>query len=182
MQDRQDQTCSSFRFLQKIAILVREQRKPADIRGSHERVICIVDDEARLAAVWLFHVFTLQVVDFHFVIITSFGVISGKASSLFKCTVRQFFPVRLDNDMRAGNALSMKPPVAACGKLERQLIILKIVFSNINMEAIRGEIMERLAFCLDLLAGVSFFDVAELCQLLFDLGKVIFGHGYIQRG
>ena len=77
----------------------------------------------------------------------------------------------------------MEPPVISGCKLESQLIILKIVFSHIDIKTVTGYVVERFGFRLGFLAffvSVVTFDIAVLSELFLDLGKVTFGSGDIQ--
>ena len=47
--------------------------------------------------------------------------------------------------MGAGNVIGVEPDIAAVGKLESQIIILKVVLADINVIAIRAYIMKGLA-------------------------------------
>ena len=78
--------------------------------------------------------------------------------------------------MGAGHSFGVEPPVISVGNLESKFVILEIIFSNINIKAITGTIMEWFTF------GFLFFltahfpaDIAIGFQLVPDLGKVVFG-------
>lgn len=86
----------------------------------------------------------LNIVNFHFFAGTVFGIVCSEAGSFLKCAVRQFIAAGFYDNMGAGNTLGMEPPVAAVGKFKGQLFILKIVFSDINVIPIGGNVMERL--------------------------------------
>ncbi len=76
--------------------------------------------------------------------------------------------------------LGMEPPVISCGKFEGQLVILVIVLSHIDMEAVAAEIMEGPAGDLLLLCAGSFADIAALRQLFLDLGQILLLQGDVQ--
>lgn len=110
------------------------------------RIIGIIDDKSGCRSVWFFHIFALQIINFKLFGVAPFGVVACKPRRLLKGTVRQLFAAGLYNDMGAGNALGMKPPVPAVGDLEGQFLVLQIVFSDINVKAVAAEIVEGLAF------------------------------------
>ena len=68
----------------------------------------------------------------------------------------------------------MEPPVISFGKLEGQLIILKIIFSHIHMETIRRNIVERFGSDLRAFAaGRTFADITGFHQFFADLGQIL---------
>ena len=79
--------------------------------------------------------------------------------------------------MGARHFFCMEPPVIACGKLKGQLIILEVVFSNVDIKTVTGYIVERFGFSLGFLVFfvcVVAFDISIFSQLFLDLGKVTF--------
>ena len=73
----------------------------------------------------------------------------------------------------------MEPPVIAGCKLEGQFIVLEIVFANINMEAVRIDIVKRMAleagffripFPTDITAFHHFFP--DLCKVILRLCNI----------
>ena len=75
----------------------------------------------------------------------------------------------------------MEPPVIADGKFEGQPVILQIVFSNINMKTIGGNVVKRPA-C-DLLffgPSITAADVAVFSQLFLDLYQIFLQKSDIQ--
>ena len=67
--------------------LVVDKCQGLDIRYSHQRIVCIVNDKARFGAVGFFDMFFLNIVDFHFRGGAAFGVIGGQTPRLFKDAV-----------------------------------------------------------------------------------------------
>lgn len=51
--------------------------------------------------------------------------------------------VCLDNDMGTGSTFCMKPPVTAFGELEGQFVVLQVVLSDIHIETVGRNIVER---------------------------------------
>ena len=78
--------------------------------------------------------------------------------------------------MGAGDPLGMEPPVVSRGQFKGQLLILIIVFSDVNMETVGGQVVEGTAdrFFLPFPAGKMALDVAVFRQLFFDLSQVFF--------
>ena len=62
----------------------------------------------------------------------------------------------------------MKPPVVAVGKFKGKLIILKIILSDIHIEAVRRNVVERFTRHFFLFATFAFsVNVACLNQFFF---------------
>ena len=78
----------------------------------------MVDDEAWFSAGCFFDLFFLDVVDFDFFRVTTFGVVSGQSAGFFEGAVRQLLSFALDNNVGARDAFGMEPPVVACGEFE----------------------------------------------------------------
>ena len=70
------------------------------------------------------------------------GIVSGKPSGLFKCTVRKLISVGADNNMRSGSIFCMEPPVIADCKFEGQPVVLQVILSDINMISVTGKIVQ----------------------------------------
>ena len=82
--------------------------------------------------------------------------------------------------MGAGNALGMEPPVISGGEFEGQFIVLEIIFSYINMEAVTAQVMEGLAGDLRFFCAALSADVTALGQFLLDLHQIFLFQGDIQ--
>ena len=84
--------------------------------------------------------------------------------------------------MGTRNALGVEPPVAAGGETERQLIVLIVVFSHINMKAVGVHIVQRTAFFLHfvLFAAAPCLQISVGCQLISDAVQVLLGFREIQ--
>ena len=67
----------------------------------------------------------------------------------------------------------MKPPVISRGKLKGELIVLVIVFSYIDMEAVAADIVERTAGDLDFFGTAFSADITALDQFFPDLGEIL---------
>ena len=73
----------------------------------------------------------------------------------------------------------MEPPVVSGCKLESEFIVLVIIFSNINIIAIGGAVVERLALDSGFFIGLFALNIAKLNQLLFDLYEIVFRQGNV---
>ena len=96
----------------------------------------MVDDEAWFSAGCFFDLFFLDVVDFDFFRVTTFGVVSGQSAGFFEGAVRQLLSFALDNNVGARDAFGMEPLVVACGEFEGQFFVLEVILAHIHMEAI----------------------------------------------
>lgn len=106
----------------------------------------MVNHESRRGSGCLFDVLFLDVVDFHLVVVTSFGIVGGQGAGFFKETVGKVgAALCLYDDMGAGDAFGVEPPVVACCQLEGEFLILVVVLSNVNVEAVGGNVVEGLA-------------------------------------
>ena len=54
------------------------------LRRCHQRVIGMVNHESRCGSGYLFNVLFLDIVDFHLVIVTAFGIVGGQGTGFFK--------------------------------------------------------------------------------------------------
>lgn len=99
-----------------------------DITVDHQRVVRIIDHEARLGTGRLFDLFFLDIVDLHLFLLPALRIVGSKPAGLFKSPVRQFLPFGLYYYMGAGNTFGMEPPVISVGEFEGQFIVLEIIF------------------------------------------------------
>ena len=106
----------------------------------------MVDDKSGLSTVRFFHMFALDIINLYLVAAAAFGIIGGKLSGFFKNAVGKFFAACFYDDVGAGSPFGMKPPVASICKVEGQLFVLKIIFSDIDMVAVTGQLVEGTAF------------------------------------
>ena len=154
-----------------------------DIRFDHHGIIGVVDDKAGGSARNLLYVLALDVVDFNFFTVPVFGIVGSQPGRFFKSAVGQFVTSGFYDDMGAGDAFGMEPPVAAGSKFKGQFFVLEIIFSHIHMVAIGRKVMQRrtgqFLFFGIFSAGVT-FDIAGLDQLFFNLGQIAFGLGQVQ--
>ena len=133
----------------------------------------MVHNKSRRGSRNFLQVLSLNIIDFHFLISTSLGVVGGQRPGFLEDAVREFLSLSLYNDMGSRDSLCVEPPVAAVGELEVQFLVLIVVLSDIDMESVAGEIVERTAGDLHLLAAsVVAFDIAVLRELLLDLHQV----------
>ena len=114
-------------------------------RHGYQRIISVVNHKSRCAAGGFPDVFSLDIVDLHFIIGASLGIPCCQGSGLFKYPIGKLFPFCFYNYMRARNPLCMEPPVSAVCQFKGKLFILIVVFAYIDMEAVAGQIMERTA-------------------------------------
>ena len=84
--------------------------------------------------------------------------------------------------MGAGDSFGVEPPVAAGGEFEGELVVLEIIFSHIDMEAVAAYIVERLASDFNFFTAASSADIAAFHQLFTDLYEILLLHGDIQCG
>ena len=80
--------------------------------------------------------FFLYIVDLDFIASSHAGVVCGKPSCLFKGCIRQLVAVCFYDYMRAGRLFGVEPPVISGGKIKGQLVILKIIFSDVYGEGV----------------------------------------------
>ena len=85
----------------------------------------------------------LDIIDLYLGSRVSFGVPGGQAACFFEGTVRKFTVFGADDHVGTCHLLCMEPPVISGCELEGQLIILEIVFSNIDIKTVTGYIVER---------------------------------------
>ena len=115
-------------------------------RRRHQRVIGMVNHESGRGSGYLLDVLFLDVVDFHLVVVTALGIVGGQGSGFFKETVGKVgAALCLCDDMGAGDAFGVEPPVVACCQFKGELLILVVVLSYVNVEAVGGNVVEGLA-------------------------------------
>ena len=73
----------------------------------------------------------------------------------------------------------MKPPVISGSKLESEFIVLVIIFSDINIIAVGGAVVERPAFDFGFFVRLFTLDIAKFDQFLFDLYEIVFCQGNV---
>ena len=98
-----------------------------DITVDHQRVVRIIDHEARLGTGRLFDLFFLDIVDLHLFLLPALRIVGSKPAGLFKSPVRQFLPFGLYHYMGAGNTFGMEPPVIAACNFKSKLFILIVI-------------------------------------------------------
>ena len=67
----------------------------------------------------------------------------GKSCCLLKGGIRKFFAFGFHDNVRTRCPLGVEPPVAAGSDLECELVILVIIFSNVHVVSIRGDVVVR---------------------------------------
>ena len=124
----------------------------------------------------------LDVIDLDLFLLAPLGVVGGKACSLLESAVGKVFALRFYHHVGSGDLLGMEPPVASIGKLEGQLVILKIILADIHVESVTADIVEGLAGDLHLFLTALAMDIAAFRELLLDLRQVFFLQGDFQGG
>lgn len=137
-------------------------------------IIGIVYNKAGRAAVRLFYVLFLEIVNLNLVVVPAFGIIAGESSCLLKDTVRQFVAAGFYDNVGAGHSLGVKPPVVAGGEFKRQFLVLVIVLPDIDVISVGGTVVERFALNLGLLVGALPADIAVFDQFFLDLHEIVF--------
>ena len=147
------------------------------LRRCHQRVIGMVNHESRCGSGYLFNVLFLDIVDFHLVIVTAFGIVGGQGTGFFKEAVGKVgAALSFYDDMGSGNAFCVEPPVVSCGQLEGEFLILVVVLSHVNVEAVRRNVVEGLAGDFRLfVAGTALFAMssAELMDSRWSISALV---------
>ena len=136
---------------------------------SDKGIISVVDYKAGGAACGFFNVFALNVINLHFFAAAALGVPGSDGPCFLKGAVRKLSSLCFHHNMGTGNALGVEPPVAAACDFEGDFLILVIIFADIDVEAVRGQVVIGAAgnFCL-FAVEVPLFDKAKFCQLLLN--------------
>ena len=142
----------------------------------------MVYDEAGFAAVCFFYVFLFRIINFCFILSSSFGIIGGKLCGFFKSPVRECIAACFHDNMGTGDSFGVEPPVVAGGKAESQIIVLEIIFTYINMVSVTADIMERTAGDFHFFVAAFPADVAIFNQFFPDLNQVLFADGDVKGG
>ena len=130
----------------------------------------MIDYEARKFSIDFLDMLFLHIVNLGFFCLAVGRIVRGKPGSFLVSSVGHFSAVRVFyDDVGAGSALCMEPPVVSAGKFKGQLFILKIIFSYIYMIAVAGQEMQGPGGDFYFLSGVFPADITVLGQLFFDL-------------
>ena len=76
----------------------------------------------------------------------------------------------------------MKPPVVSDSEAESEFVVLKIVFADVHIISVAGNIVQRFIFDLYFLFCKFSAHISGGDQFFFDLGEVIFTACDIQSG
>lgn len=133
----------------------------------------MIDDESRSGAVHFFHMFLFDIINLDLIIAAILGVVGRKLPSFFKYSVRHLTVLRFDDDVGTRCSFGVEPPVASIGKMESQFFILEIVLSYINVIAVAGQIVERLALKLYFFLREFTAYISTLSQFFLNLCQVI---------
>ena len=126
---------------------------------------------------------SLNIVDLDLIIVPAFGVPGSQGSGFLEGTVRKLFALGPDYYMGTRNSFGMEPPVIAVGNLEGHFLVLVVVLSNVNIEAVCGAVVIRTAGDLRLFGTVgTFLHKAEFHQLFLDLYQIVLLQCDIQGG
>ena len=139
-----------------------------------QRIIGIVYNKAGRAAVRLFYVLFLEIVNLNLVVVPAFGIITGEFSGFLKDAVRQFVVAGFYDDVGAGHSFGVKPPVVDGGIFNRQFLVLVFVLPDIDVISVGGTVVERFALILGLLVGALPADIAVFDQFFLDLLEIVF--------
>ena len=83
-----------------------------------------------------FQIFSLDVVDLHLIVFPASGIVGRQGSGLLEHPVRQLLSLCFYDHMGAWHSLGVEPPVAAVCRLKGQLLVLVVVLSHIDVEAV----------------------------------------------
>ena len=126
--------------------------------------------------------FFLNIINFHFFLSASLGVVGSQTAGFFKGSVGKFFcAFGFDDYMRAWSVLGVEPPVITSCKFKGQFIVLIIVFAYIHMEAVTADIVEGLTCDFHFLIAAFTVDIAAFNQLFLNLSQIFFQKCNIQR-
>ena len=124
------------------------------------------------------HEFAAGIVDRHGRGAARLRIVRGKLGGLEQGLIADLLPQRLDYDVRTVDILGMQPDIVGCRGLEGQPVVLRVVFADIDIRAVRGDEMQGLGrrqfklFC-GIRANV---DIASEHQFVSDLVKIGIGH------
>ena len=110
----------------------------------------MIDHVSRLCSGRFFDKFALDIINLCLGSLAGLRIIGGKSACLFVSTIRNLFSIGFDDNMGAVRFFRVHPDIIALGKFECQVIVLKVIFSNINIKTIGGTVVVRLA----LLTGI----------------------------
>ena len=147
-------------------------------------LIADIDDHAGLCTARLFDIFNKGVVDRHLRGVGGFGVGCCQNGCLMQGAVGNLFALAEYHRMGAGDVFGVEPHIPTAGFLEGELVVLQVVASDQNGEAVVGEVALGckagfLAFFggnLPLAAQVTLFH-----QLAADGRKLVVGLGAGER-
>ena len=118
-------------FLRRIS-----QPDPGDITVNDQIVICVVYNKSGFASVWFLYMLFFYIVNFYFFTSPLAGIVGGKPSGFLKGSIRKFCSAGFYNYMGTGRFFCVEPPVVSRCKMKSELLILKIIFSNIDVKSI----------------------------------------------
>ena len=102
----------------------------------------MVDDEAWSRAVYFLYMLFFDIINLYLVTSPVLGVISGQPSRFLKYPVGKFSSAGFDDDVGAGSALGVEPPVISGCKMKGQILVLEIILAHIHVTAVAGQIVE----------------------------------------
>ena len=133
----------------------------------------MINDKSGFSAVCFLDVFLLNVINLYLFRLTVPGIVGRQPGSFLEGRVGKLICAGLYNNVGAGSALGVEPPVIAGSDFKGQFFILKVIFAHVHVVAITGDIVERPGGDFDLLARIFAPDIAVLGQLFLDLDKIL---------
>lgn len=133
----------------------------------------MINHKSRSSARYFFDLLFLYIIDLNFFIFPSLGIVGSQPGSFLEGAVRKLFSFGFHNDMGTRNPFCVEPPVISSRDLEGQLLILVVVFADVDMESVGGKVVEWAACDFYFLSSRTvLFDEAIFRQLLLDLGQI----------
>ena len=127
--------------------------------------------------------FSLDIINFYLFIGASLRIPGSQGTGFFKYPVRKLLSLCADNNMGAGNSFGVEPPVISSRDLEGQLLILVVVFSNIDIKSVSRTVVIGTAGDFRFFGTKrTFFYKSEFHQFFFDLNQIFFTNSNIQCG
>ena len=133
----------------------------------------MINHKSRSSARYFFDLLFLYIIDLNFFIFPSLGIVGSQPGSFLEGAVRKLFSFGFHNDMGTRDSFCVEPPVISSRDLEGQILILVVVFADVDMESVGGKVVEWAACDFHFLSSRTvLFDEAIFRQLLLDLGQI----------
>ncbi len=147
-----------------------------------QRIIGIVYKQSRARCRSAFYVLFREIINLNLVVVPAFGIVTGKFSGFLEHAIRQFFIVGFYDDVGTRHSFCMEPPVISGCELEREFIVLEVIFANINIIAVGGDGSGTACSYFWPFVGALPADIAVFDQLFLDLYEIVFRECNIERG